>query len=284
MDRSDIKIQSPNINYTEETIEAKYTYQTTSVRQTDGTIIVTPVDRKFTLKTSRRVPKLGVMLVGWGGNNGTTFTAACLANKLNLIWNTKSGPNTPNWLGSITQSSTVNLGLNEHNKPVYVPMSSLLPMVSPDNLEIDGWDISSTNMAEAMKRAQVLDYDLQQKLFPHMSNLSPRRSIYNPDFIAANQKDRADNVLEGGMWDQLMVIQANIRDFKEKKGLERVVVLWTANTERNTEIVTGVNDTADGVMAAIMKESPLIAPSTIFAVAAILEGVSTSQKTARPVD
>jgi len=31
------------------------------------------------------------MLVGWGGNNGTTITAGILANKQKLSWNTKKG-------------------------------------------------------------------------------------------------------------------------------------------------------------------------------------------------
>lgn len=37
------------------------------------------------------------MLVGWGGNNGSTITAALLANKLNLTWETKDGTKTANW-------------------------------------------------------------------------------------------------------------------------------------------------------------------------------------------
>lgn len=45
----------------------------------------------MTFRTERRVPRLGVMLVGWGGNNGTTVTAAVLANKLGLTWRTKNG-------------------------------------------------------------------------------------------------------------------------------------------------------------------------------------------------
>jgi len=36
-----------------------------------------------------KVPKLGLMLVGWGGNNGSTITAGILANKYNISWNTK---------------------------------------------------------------------------------------------------------------------------------------------------------------------------------------------------
>lgn len=50
-----------------------------------------PCSTKFTFRTERKVPKLGVMLVGWGGNNGTTVTAAVLANQLGLHWMTKTG-------------------------------------------------------------------------------------------------------------------------------------------------------------------------------------------------
>lgn len=45
----------------------------------------------MTFRTDRRVPRLGVMLVGWGGNNGTTVTAAVLANCRGLTWRTKTG-------------------------------------------------------------------------------------------------------------------------------------------------------------------------------------------------
>lgn len=52
---------------------------------------VTPSSTEFTFRTERKEPRLGVMLVGWGGNNGTTVTAAVLANKLGLTWKTKTG-------------------------------------------------------------------------------------------------------------------------------------------------------------------------------------------------
>lgn len=60
-------------------------------------------------------------------------------------------------------------------------------MVSPDDIIVDGWDISSMNLSDAMKRAQVLDVNLQQQLRPYMQIMKPRPSIYFPDFIAANQ-------------------------------------------------------------------------------------------------
>lgn len=56
------------------------------------------------------MPRLGVMLVGLGGNNGTTFTAGILANKKGTTWETKSGVQHPNFYGSFTQSATTHVG------------------------------------------------------------------------------------------------------------------------------------------------------------------------------
>lgn len=47
------------------------------------------VSSKHKIETSTRVPKLGVMLVGLGGNNGSTFLAGILANKKMIEWETK---------------------------------------------------------------------------------------------------------------------------------------------------------------------------------------------------
>lgn len=138
------------------------------------------------IRTKSKVPKVGLMLVGWGGNNGTTITAAILANKLGLSWETKTGIKKANWYGSLTQASTVWLGTCE-GKEIYAPMTSLLPMLNPDDIEIDGWDISNLNLANAMQRAQVIDINLQKQLMPYMEKFVPRKSIYYPDFIAANQ-------------------------------------------------------------------------------------------------
>ena len=85
-------VQSPNVHYTSDYIESKYAYETTKVDcNSKGTYTVRPVATQYTFRTERRVPKVGCMLVGWGGNNGSTITAAVLANKLGLSWDTKLG-------------------------------------------------------------------------------------------------------------------------------------------------------------------------------------------------
>ena len=86
------KVQSPNVCYTEDFIESRYVYDTTKVlRDSKNSFTAIPIETEYTFRTERKVPRLGCMLVGWGGNNGTTITAAVLANKLKLTWNTKEG-------------------------------------------------------------------------------------------------------------------------------------------------------------------------------------------------
>ena len=69
-----------------------YDYQTSHVdRCPDGRLRVTPITKTLTFRTSCRVPRVGCMLVGWGGNNGSTVTATVLANKLKIKWRTKDG-------------------------------------------------------------------------------------------------------------------------------------------------------------------------------------------------
>lgn len=92
--------------------------------------------------------------------------------------------------------------------------------------------------------------------------------------INANQEDRADNVLPGNNKQaHLEQIRRDIRDFKTNNDLDKVIVLWTANTERYSEIVPGVNDTARNLEQAVADNHDEVSPSTVFAMACIYEGV-----------
>ena len=59
------------------------------------------------------------------------------------------------------------------------------------------------NLADAMERAQVLDFELQKQLVPLMKDLVPLPGIYDPAFIAANQAERADNCIKGSKSEQV---------------------------------------------------------------------------------
>jgi Myo-inositol-1-phosphate synthase len=127
---------------------------------------------------------------------------------------------------------------------VHVPFKGLLPMAEPSDLVIGGWDISAMSLADGMARAGVFDWELQQQLVPYMKDMRPLPGIYDAKFIAANQAGRADNTIPGSKKEQVEAVRQQIRDFKAAHGLEKVVVLWTANTERYAEVHAGLNDTA----------------------------------------
>lgn len=182
-------------------------------------------------------------------------------------------------------------------------------MVDPKTLVIGGWDICNHTIAQAMGKARVLEYDLQTKLAPLLASQIPLPAPYYSDFIALNQSDRANNTLSGSKLDHLTQIRKDIRDFKEKNQLECVIVVWSANTERFAEISShnmtwealekSINDgyvnfitglgfnflqrlyrnilayTIDTItIENFNNRHTEVSPSTIFAVAAILESCS----------
>ena len=110
------------------------------------------------------------------------------------------------------------------------------------------------------------------QLYDQMSKITPLPSVYFPEFIAANQSARADNVITGSKQQQLDHVRSDIQQFKKAHGLDKVIVLWTANTERFAAVEEGVNDTSEALLAAIARGEDEISPSTLFAVACILEG------------
>jgi len=124
-----------------------------------------------------------------------------------------------------------------------------------------------------MERAKVLDLDLQNKVRKDMEEMVPLPAVFDKDFVANNQESRADNVISGTKQEQLDQLRKDICDFKMKNAVDKVVVLWTANTERYADVKEGLNDTKESLMQSIAQNGREIAPSTLYAVACILEGV-----------
>jgi myo-inositol-1-phosphate synthase len=192
-------VDSPNVVYSESTIKTKYTYRTTSVTKSGSErYVACPKEIIYDFKVDRAVGKVGMMLVGWGGNNGSTVTAGIIANRRGLAWDTREGKQAANYYGSVVMASTMKLGVDSATgDEINLPIHNMLPMVHPNDLVIGGWDISGMPLDKAMDRAQVLEPTLKELVRDEMATMKPLPSIYYPDFIAANQEDRADNILNG---------------------------------------------------------------------------------------
>ena len=104
-------------------------------------------------------------------------------------------------------------------------------MVNPVDLTVSGWDISGLNLYEACERAHVLEPSLLSQLKDDLKAIVPLKAVLNPDYIAANQDERVDNVVKGTNLELIAKIRQDIQNMKKK--CDKVIVLWTANTEMN---------------------------------------------------
>ena len=107
--------------------------------------------------------KLGVLIAGLAGSNGTTFTSAVLTDRRNLTWRTKKGEQKLNWFGSLVLNSTSRVHseyltvfetINRHGA------RKNLKFHEPSDLVIGGWDVNAANLYEGAVRAKVLEPDL----------------------------------------------------------------------------------------------------------------------------
>ena len=233
--------------------------------QNDGKYLVKEDTFNISVKP-KNSDRLGVMMVGLGGNNGTTLTAGLIAKSKNISWSNKNGEHTVDFLGSISQFGSVHIGYDKNNQPHSKLFKDMSDMYNPEQIVIGGWDICGDNMYKAAKKAGVLDYDLLNKLENDLVHITPLPSIYNPDFIATNQASSANNVIEDkDCLSQLTKIIDDICLFKTKNCLGNVIILWTASTER---FHNGKWKTHDELIHAIHTNDPEVSPSILFAVAA----------------
>eukprot|EP00918_Siedleckia_nematoides_P015126 GHVU01032780.1.p2 GENE.GHVU01032780.1~~GHVU01032780.1.p2 ORF type:complete len:197 (+),score=60.69 GHVU01032780.1:1779-2369(+) len=174
------------------------------------------------------------------------------------------------WLGSVTQATTVRLGISAaaNKKEVYAPLKELVPFADPSDLVVGGWDINSMPMGDAMRRAEVLEVQLQQQLREEMNAVVPMAGIYDKDYVAPNQEARANHLIkETNKFKQMEIIREDIRKFKSSNKLDKVIILWTANTERCVDVKAGnfrYEDT-DHFLEALKTNCPHISPSIIYA-------------------
>lgn len=87
-------------------------------------------NNKYHFRTQKDSGKVGLMMVGLCGNNGTTILGGIIANREGLEWNTKKGVQKSNMYGSMTQSSTIKVADSPEGE-IYLKVNQVLPMIRP---------------------------------------------------------------------------------------------------------------------------------------------------------
>ncbi|MBK9163889.1 MAG: inositol-3-phosphate synthase [Acidobacteria bacterium] len=201
--------------------------------------------------------KLGILLVGLGAVS-TTLVAGVEA--------IRRGIAQP--VGSLTQMGTIRLGKRTENN---VPrIKDFVPLASLEDVVFGAWDIFHDNAFEAAKNAGVLEKDLLEQVSEQLSSLKPMPAVFEQFYV---KRLHGENVKTGKnkmeLAEQLI---EDIAKFKSENGCDRLVMVWAASTEVYLEH-TASHLTIEAFEQGLYDSDPAIAPSMIYAYAAIKSGV-----------
>tara|TARA_B100001123_G_scaffold449088_1_gene612964 strand:- start:46896 stop:48209 length:1314 start_codon:yes stop_codon:yes gene_type:complete len=201
--------------------------------------------------------RLGVLLVGLGAVS-TTFIAGVYALRKNLADPT----------GSLTQMGTIRLGKRTEGRSPLI--RDFVPLASLDDLVFGGWDIFEENCYAAAKTAGVLEAEMLEKVRPELEAIEPWPAVFDQQYV---KRLNGPNIKKGKNKKALaeQVIQ-DIRTFKEKHQLDRLVMVWCGSTEIFLE-PKPVHQSLDAFEKGLEASDPVIASSMIYAYAAIKEGI-----------
>ncbi|CAB9515595.1 Inositol-3-phosphate synthase [Seminavis robusta] len=219
--------------------------------------------------------KIGILIVGLGGNNGVTLLAGHTAAKHGLSWESGGCPgkgrvSAPNWGGCITQLPP---------KGVHggVGFQGVYDLASAQEAAVGGWDIRPTPLGDALYECRVLDYDLVRQVREEMNSMEIKKGIYNSTFLGETQHATATHIVDTAslsFWQQVEHIRKDIRDFNAAQQVTgHTTVIWSASVERPADVAH--IQTAQQLLK-ILKDTAAqdISPSMIYATAAALEGCS----------
>jgi len=201
--------------------------------------------------------KLGIMIPGMGAV-ATTFVAGVEA--------VRKGISSP--IGSLTQMGTIRLGKRtEGHSP---KVKDFVPLADVNDLVFTGWDIFEDDMYAAAAKAGVLERSLLEQVKPFLSGIKPCKAVFDKNYV---KKLDGPNVKKGKSKMELAEqLRQDIREFKRSSGADRLVMIWCASTE--TFIRPGpVHETVKSFEKGLLANDEDIAPSMIYAYAALQEGV-----------
>ncbi|MGC1129785.1 MAG: inositol-3-phosphate synthase [Candidatus Acidiferrales bacterium] len=201
--------------------------------------------------------KLGVLLPGMGAV-GTTFMAG-----VELVRTGKSQP-----VGSLTQLGAIRLGKRTDGRSPLI--KDLVSLASLKDIVFGGWDIFPDNAYQAAAKAGVLDARDLAHVKSFLSKIKPMPAAFDRNYVKLLD---GKHVKKGqNKYDIALQIKDDIAKFKKQHNCSRIVVLWCGSTEIFLT-PEEVHSTPEKFIEAMKMNHPAIAPSMLYAWAAITSNV-----------
>jgi myo-inositol-1-phosphate synthase len=201
--------------------------------------------------------RLGILTPGLGAV-ATTFMAG--------VESIRRGRSIP--IGSLTQMATIRLGKRTDNRSPLI--RDFIPLASLDDIVFGAWDPIPDDALTAARKAGVLDERDLAPIAEFLQAITPMPAVFENKYVT---RIHGDNVKRGkNKRDLGEQLRQDIRDFKARHKLDRLVIVWCASTEIYLKA-----GPAHATLAAFEKamecNDDTIAPSMIYAWAALMEGV-----------
>ncbi|MDZ7332537.1 MAG: inositol-3-phosphate synthase [candidate division KSB1 bacterium] len=201
--------------------------------------------------------KLGILTPGMGAV-ATTFIAGVMA--------VRRGIAKP--IGSLTQMGTIRLGKRTEKR---VPkIKDFVPLADLNDLVFGGWDIFEDNVYEAALKAGVLQTDLLNQVKDDIEKIGPMPAVFDQNYVRKLHGTYVKKAKTKYDYAQLLI--EDIQNFKKSNQLDRMVMIWCASTEIYLK-PQPIHETLSAFEQAMKDNHPGIAPSMIYAYAAIAAGV-----------
>jgi myo-inositol-1-phosphate synthase len=201
--------------------------------------------------------RLGVMIPGMGAV-ATTFVAGVEA--------VRKGVAQP--IGSLTQMGTIRLGKRTDGRSPKI--NEFVPLSKLKDLVFTGWDIFEDDMYSAASKAGVLESELLGRVKPFLKTIKPMKAVFDHDYI--RNIDGPNKKKGKSKMDLAEQVRDDIRKFRKSSKADRLVMVWCASTEAFLK-PSEIHSTLEKFEKALTKSDAKIAPSMIYAYAALKEGV-----------
>ena len=202
--------------------------------------------------------KLGILLVGLGAVS-TTVIAGVEAVRRGL-----AKP-----IGSLTQMGTIRLGKRTDGRSPKI--NEFVPLAGIDDIEFGAWDIFEEDAYEAALHAGVLEKELLNQVKDILRTIKPMKAVFSQDYV---KRLNGTHVKTGAnKFELAQALIADIENFKTEHGCDRLVMVWAASTEIFKEIDEAAHGTIESFEAAMKENNEAIAPSMLYAYAAMKCGI-----------
>ncbi|SDJ80034.1 myo-inositol-1-phosphate synthase [Pedobacter sp. ok626] len=200
--------------------------------------------------------KLGILMPGLGAV-ATTMIAGVAA--------VKKGLSKP--IGSLTQMGTLRVGKRtDNNEP---KIKDFVPLAALEDLVFGGWDVYADNVYEAAMNARVLDANLLRDVRDELQAIKPMRAAFDKNYV---KNLTGTYVKEGTKHELALQVIEDIKNFKANNNCDRIVLIWCGSTEIYME-PTEIHETLAAFEQALIEDDARIAPSMIYAYAALKLGI-----------